>query len=80
MAIVSNKSMIEYLNKNLNEAQKFSFKNLVNHKGYTSDQQPGENTRISNMSTHISNPLRNHAISPLRGSISTIIPRVNSMA
>ena len=29
------KSMIEYLNKNLNEAQKFSFKNLVNHKGYS---------------------------------------------
>lgn len=32
---MSNKNMIEYLNKNLNEAQKFSFKNLVNHKGYS---------------------------------------------
>ena len=75
MTLMSNKNMIEYLNKNLNEAQKFSFKNLVNHKGYS--DQPVDNIRTSTMSTLISNPLRNYAISPLRGS--TIIPRINSM-
>ena len=28
--LMSNKTLIEYLNKSLNEAQKFSFKTLVN--------------------------------------------------
>ena len=40
--LMSNKRLIEYLNKSLNEAQKFSFKTLVNQKGNGPVEVPRE--------------------------------------
>jgi hypothetical protein len=38
--LISNKSLIEYLNKSLNEAQKYSFKAMVNQKQVVGGGEP----------------------------------------
>jgi len=69
--LMSNKSLIEYLNKSLNEAQKFSFKTLVNQKGNGPAEVPREFGAATNNRV---NALRQSSISPLRASQNSYLP------
>ena len=69
--LMSNKGLIDYLNKSLNEAQKFSFKTLVNQKGNGPAEVPREFGAVTNNRV---NALRQSSISPLRASQNSYLP------
>ena len=71
--LVSNKNLIEFLNKSLNEAQKYSFRTMIGQKT-TGGQFLPEQTTFDMGFQH---NLKNHAISPLR-STQAGVPRIDT--